>query len=141
MCNDCVFQRKACDYCGKLANFCCPTYGGTESDGGGSVMETSDGGYALAGHTYHPVTSSTVVDSYFVLVKIQPSPTPTPKTQPTPSPPQSSSPTTQPSPSPSPSATLQLASNPTFNFPLEYAALVIVIVVIAAIGVLLWKRR
>jgi hypothetical protein len=27
------------------------TYGGTESDYGRSVVETSDGGYAVAGHT------------------------------------------------------------------------------------------
>ena len=45
------------------------THGGKNNDYGYSVVETSDGGYALAGFTNLPVTSSSIVHYYFLLVK------------------------------------------------------------------------
>jgi hypothetical protein len=117
------------------------TYGGEYNDYGYSVVETSDGGYVLAGYTSMDVTSSTVVDTYFVLVKTQPSLSPSPTTQPSPSPSPLPSPTAQPSSTSSSTVTPQPTPSPTLNIPLEYGAAAIVIVAIAAIGVFLWKRR
>ena len=149
------------------------TYGGTidqwDRDYGYSVIETSDGGYAIAGS--HTTTLGTFRDD-FLLIKTDSngnviptssptptptpthtstatptptptSPSPTPSTTPTPNPTTSPTPTpsVSPIPTPSPSSTPEPIPNPEFVFPVEYVAGGIVAVIGGVLLVFFLRRK
>jgi hypothetical protein len=88
------------------------TLGGSDSDVANSLIQTSDGGYALAGTTL----SYGVTNRSFFLVKVDsygPYPSPTPTVAPTPTPTPAATPTPSPIPTPTPSPTPSPTPEPT----------------------------
>lgn len=115
------------------------TFGGTGPSGpdtnvANSLIETSDGNFALAG-SKNP--GSTSHGGYYYLVKttsVLPTPTPSPTLSPSPSP----SPTPTQSPTPSPNSSL----TPSPSIPeFPTALLAVLIIVPTVVGTLLCKRR